>query len=77
MGKNVKPRRLWAITYTNSGDVMPDTIRRTRREAQQACCDNRYQFRDGSDWRHEWSQWKKRGCRAVRVVVTVEPTNGR
>lgn len=74
MAKKIKPHRWWAITYVNmSNDVMPDTIRRTRKEAQRACCDARYQFRDRPDvWEAEWREWHKRGCRAVRVIVTIE-----
>jgi hypothetical protein len=69
----VKQKRYWGITYTNCGDVMPDTIRRTRIESKRACCDNRYRFRDNSDvWEAEWEKWRKAGCRAVRVIVTVE-----
>jgi hypothetical protein len=76
MAKKIKPHRWWGITYTGpSNDVMPDTIRRTRKESQKACCDHRYRFRDNSDdWREEWQEWHKRGCRAVRVIVTVEAT---
>lgn len=70
MAKQIKPHHWWAVTYAGpSNDVMPDTIRRTRKEAQKACCDQRYKFRD--NWREEWGQWHKRGCRAVRVIVTV------
>ncbi len=29
-----KDQNMWGITYTNCGDVMPDTIRRTRHEAR-------------------------------------------
>ena len=70
----MKEQKFWGITYVNSGDVMPDTIRRTRQEAQKACCDNRYQYRDNSDdWKLEWASWAKRGCKAVKVVVRREP----
>jgi hypothetical protein len=73
-GRHPKPHRWWGITYVNSADVMPDTIRATRREAQEACCRNRYQFRENSDdWEAVWRDWHKRGCKAVRVIVTVEP----
>lgn len=73
MARELKPRRYWGITYTNSGDVMPDTIRRTRKEAQKACCDGRYKLRDSSgDWWPEWLGWREGGCRAVRVIVQVE-----
>lgn len=74
MRKQPKPQRLWGITYVNSSAVMPDTIRRTRKEAMKACCDARYSFRDDpSDWMPEWKGWHKHGCRAVRVIVQVEP----
>lgn len=66
--RDPKPQRLWGITYVNTPEVMPDTVRRTRREAMKACCDLRYSFRDNPDeWMPEWMEWRKRGCRAVRV----------
>jgi hypothetical protein len=64
--RNPKPQHLWGITYSNSPEVMPDTIRRTRMEAQKSACDTT----DG--WRDEWKEWRDRGCRAVRVIVQAE-----
>jgi hypothetical protein len=65
MTRPIKPHRWWGITYITGNDVMPDTIRRTRKQAQEAVSDQR----SGG---MAWSYWKKRGCRAVRVTVIVE-----
>ena len=73
MSKQPKIRKFWAVTYTNSPDVMPDTIRRTREEAIQACCDGRSRWRGDAGWRFQWKQWRKAGCRAVHVMVEVLP----
>lgn len=71
--KATKEQKLWGVTYSNNDQVMPDTIRRTRMEAQKACCDNRYQYREMSEeWKDEWRRWKKIGCKAVKVVVRRE-----
>jgi hypothetical protein len=65
MARELKPQLLWGVTYVNSPQVMPDTIRRTRVEAIKACCEQR----GSTSFRHQWNEWRKRGCRAVRVEV--------
>jgi hypothetical protein len=69
---NPKPQKFWAITYTNCPEAMPDTIRRTRAEAKKACCDGRHQFR-ADNWKDEWREWAKLGCKAIRVTVQARP----
>ena len=69
----MKEKRWWGVTYANCDEVMPDTIRRTRKDAMRACCDNRYRYRDDpEDWRSKWEKWNAAGCKAVRVVVRRE-----
>ncbi len=70
-GRARKPERLWGITYVTGTGVMPDTIRRTRKEAQRAACVGDFPF-SAAKWEDEWREWHKCGCRAVRVIVTVE-----
>jgi len=68
-----KPERMWGVTYTNcQARVLPESIRSTREEAIKAFVDPRKPVNGQSDWRFAWSEWKKRGCRAVRITVSVE-----
>ncbi len=68
----MKDHRYWGITYCDGSDVMPDTIRRTRKEAQQACCGPEYEYKPAQFWRGKWDQWNRDGCKAVRVLVRRE-----
>lgn len=61
--KPMKSHHWWGVTYSNGKDVMPDTIRRTRREARHACT---------TVGNRDWKFWHKNGCRDVRVTVFVE-----
>ena len=63
--RTLKPRRWWGITYINGNDVIPHTIRRTRKEAQTA-------YSELWTGPHSWDFWQKQGYRAVRVTVIVE-----
>jgi hypothetical protein len=71
--KQAKIRKFWGVTYVNSPDVMPDTIRRTREESIKACCGERSRWRGDANWRFQWQKWRKAGCRTVRVMVEVLP----
>lgn len=62
MGKRqIKPVHGWGITYCNDPNVMPWTIRETRRQAIQE---------HGDGW--NWPRWRKYGCRCVRVTIIQE-----
>ena len=59
MSKQIKPTRAWGVTYTNSPQVMPWSIRERRRDATESISDG--------DW--TWARWRKAGCRVVKVTI--------
>lgn len=72
----IKPQRLWGVTYTNSQtEVNPESIRRTRREAQHSMHNILWRPTPTATPDETWRYWHKAGCRAVRITLTVESPN--
>ena len=60
-----KPMKFWGITYRNGVAVIPNTIRGTRKDAIREMC------RDHDGLGSQWSYWKSKGCKAIKVIVTI------
>jgi hypothetical protein len=70
MKRELKPQRLWAVTYSNCPEAMPWTVRRTRKQAIRTAC--HLDDWGSEDFRPEWTRMKKQGCKTVRVVLITE-----
>ena len=55
-----KPIRAWATTTIGGSQIIPDTVRWTKREAIKAHC-------EGNDT--TWEEWKRGGCRVLKVTI--------